>query len=100
MKGARGNGESSRAAASSGPLKASLRYGQPVAEVRGLPSYLPTASELDDDNVSLTTRTDDDPVRDAFCRVIDGPDDAYSSDGEQIVWQPRYDRRHQLNDSY
>ncbi|KAI0088293.1 hypothetical protein BDY19DRAFT_950147 [Irpex rosettiformis] len=63
-------------------------YSQPLVESRELPSYLPTPSELDDDNVSLTTRTDDDPVRDAFSRVIDGPDNDYGSDEELIVWQP------------
>ena len=42
--------------------------------------------DTEDDNVSITTRTEDDIVREAFSRVIDG------SDGEEdsIVWMPRY----------
>lgn len=41
-----------------------------------------SVADRDEDTVSVTTRTDDDPVRDAFHHVLDGSDD------DEIVWQP------------
>ena len=62
----------------------------PMVNPRELPAYLPTPSEIEDDNVSIRTRTDDDPVRDAFSCVIDREEDGIDLDDEQILWQPKY----------
>lgn len=48
----------------------------------------------DDDGMTETSRTDDDPVGDAFRKVLDGSDRDEEEDQEeegddQIVWDPR-----------
>jgi hypothetical protein len=44
----------------------------------------------DEDAVSVTTRTDDDPVRDAFDQALDQSKLSDDEDEEEIVWQPGY----------
>lgn len=41
--------------------------------------------DVPEDAQSITTRTDDDPVREAFEQALDAPED--DDDEEQIVWQ-------------
>ncbi|KAL4076715.1 hypothetical protein V8B97DRAFT_2004429 [Scleroderma yunnanense] len=52
--------------------------------------------ELDDDAMTDTGRTDDDPVRDAFRQVLDNHDSSENGEGmgndedeDEIVWNPR-----------
>lgn len=50
-------------------------------------------SERDDDAMTDTTRTDDDPVGDAFRQALDGSvgevEDEEEDGDDKIVWDPR-----------
>lgn len=70
---------------------------EPVVEIAGqIVSYVPRdvsprTREPEDDAMTDTTRTDDDPVGDAFREALDGRravDD--DEDGEVILWNPRF----------
>lgn len=66
-----------------------LNHGHPIIPSREASVYEPTHSEADeDDTTSMTTKTDDDYVREVFDRVIDGSD-ALDDEEEKIVWQPK-----------
>lgn len=48
------------------------------------------SSDRDDDMMTEASRTDDDPVGDAFRQVMDGShDDIDDGDDDEIVWNPR-----------
>lgn len=60
----------------------------------GLPitGHQPDTVERDDDAMTETSRTDDDPVGDAFRQVLDGSDrdiDIDEDQDDEIVWNPR-----------
>lgn len=73
--------------------------GRPVKPLNGGSApYIPTGRAPqttyqmvdEDDNISITTRTDDDPVRDAFKEALGSLEDNSADEDDRIVWQPRY----------
>jgi len=68
-----------------------IRQQQLLAKIRDNSLDLHPKCDPDaDDMTELTSRTDDDPVRDAF-KFLNTPDEIVDDDEEdQIVWDPRF----------
>lgn len=47
-------------------------------------------ADYEDDNMTETSRTDDDPVGDAFREALNGSDGDEDEQEDEIVWRPRY----------
>ena len=67
-----------------------MNHGHPSISSDEAPAHGPTHSEVDeDDSISMTTKTDDDYVREVFDHVIDNSS-VLDDEEEKIVWQAKY----------
>lgn len=74
-------------ASSAIPVGDGIRGGNTAPRLASTQEIQPDPVERDEETMTETSRTDDDPVRDAFRQVLDGSDkDMDEDDEDEIVW--------------